>query len=1308
MAVFGRFETVDELASSGPFTIYSARTGGDTAPPTLVVKSFRTQDDFADVELLEKQAAGFLAAASLQAELAKAAPKSWAPVHDQGRSETHAYYVTDLYPESGQRLVDSRRDLSLRAIAGIIGGVSDALAAMHAAHPGRGHGAVRPGNVLIRLKDGSEGDLEGASVFLSDPEPAEGLGKNSQSQDLRELADLLHQLVTHRQSPKGGAVERSQDWTVMGDGGEALRSLCEAMLNPAAGAPLMTPAEIRERLGACLKMKPPKKGSSKAPILIGAAVLLLGGAAAAWFVLKPGGGRGGGLDEDGRLRFVEQKDQWLVEDERATQALLAKVDAALSTGSGTPDDDDTRARLATELQAKQTEIAALRGETFPAVDSPTLPQDQKAFNDRVTKAEQDLSSLKVALSELSGRVKVAEPGGDPRGENPMQWMSAGEKRLRDAYQAAATELDESGERGREDLTRLRDQFEAVVEQLGKMRGIVWDPPPPEGADASAVSAAAREKLAKQAEVRTEVPLLVAQAKKLTDESTATMEKSRGWLKEYLSEERGKVTQITASDVLGEAYTRIISLLSQRADQKRIGWSGVRAEMQKLRAWIVAVEGQVKPMPDVAKPAGSGVDFDLVKQRFADERNEALQRIASPLINDGTVPDLSETARRAELEKAAGELGARAAAYAALLQNATGIESLLANGYASNEEGPTKATIAGLKTAVVTQTRDTPLERAVEGVLARVADLERTEGLSDAASLVKAITDAGAAGEPSRAWGAWRKIPATGYPAKADDVATFSTIAANSLKPALEKIPDATRRNAMMQQAEKAVHDGWIAFVRDRAGQSPDEVTKAFGAMSVAKVTEAEVLAMEPWVKFNYDRWKFLAEVTRAVTAGDKDGQIAQIMPVAQAFCRKWDAEYASLNNREGMAALRKQMGDMAAGKVVDLREEGPGRAGWAGTPAADGSEVTYTWKNHTLRFVKVREDTEKASFLCTTEASLRLFVDVMDAANGWGNLPRMGPKANEGIDGRAGPVVWRWWTDVGGKMEPSPARAGNPKSPNGNGWFTQPPQPMETAGYYPAGMNAPTGDPAPPTWDSPMNWVSPQAAVFATSWMGCRLPTAEEWGEARRIEGSTAQSESNRRDQTWGEQHAYITELVKPDANGARPFSSARFPGGGILRLRTPGERNIGVEADGTVAVAARDGWLWFRPVNDGGGREFKHLEGNVAEWVFSNSATLDGLLRPAMDAVNAVFGRAGDGLGVIGASALSPPDYAPETLLPCVQPGPNLTTKGFYLNDTPVGHADVGFRPAFTTGAGGGAGTPKDRLLGVLRTTPYLTKAGG
>src|SRR6185369_12945358 len=66
---FGRFETVEELASSGPFAVYSARPAGEAGPPVFAVKVYRTSDMFADADVVEREAAAFLEASKLQQSL---------------------------------------------------------------------------------------------------------------------------------------------------------------------------------------------------------------------------------------------------------------------------------------------------------------------------------------------------------------------------------------------------------------------------------------------------------------------------------------------------------------------------------------------------------------------------------------------------------------------------------------------------------------------------------------------------------------------------------------------------------------------------------------------------------------------------------------------------------------------------------------------------------------------------------------------------------------------------------------------------------------------------------------------------------------------------------------------------------------------------------------------------------------------------------------------------------------------------------------------------------------------------------------
>lgn len=283
MPGFGRFETVEELASSGPFSVYAARSPGEEGPPRFVIKTFHTVDEFGDPEIIEARAGRFLDSAKTQQELAKAAPECWAPVYDFGRTPTHAYFVTDLYALTAHKLIDSRRDMTPPEIVRLILGIARALDSIRKTRNGRGHGDLRPTNVLI----GAPGnDLTQANVFLVDPAPDARLVNQGNADDQRALADMLHQLVVFRPGPKGGAVQGGPEWSHFGNAGEVLRGACEWLLNPQAGA-IASYDDISARLAPAAQVK--GRGGKRGLVVAGVVgVVLIGGAVGAWLVLGAG------------------------------------------------------------------------------------------------------------------------------------------------------------------------------------------------------------------------------------------------------------------------------------------------------------------------------------------------------------------------------------------------------------------------------------------------------------------------------------------------------------------------------------------------------------------------------------------------------------------------------------------------------------------------------------------------------------------------------------------------------------------------------------------------------------------------------------------------------------------------------------------------------------------------------------------------------------------------------------------------------------------------------------------------------------
>jgi hypothetical protein len=247
---------------------------------------------------------------------------------------------------------------------------------------------------------------------------------------------------------------------------------------------------------------------------------------------------------------------------------------------------------------------------------------------------------------------------------------------------------------------------------------------------------------------------------------------------------------------------------------------------------------------------------------------------------------------------------------------------------------------------------------------------------------------------------------------------------------------------------------------------------------------------------------------------------------------------------------------------------------------------------------------------------------------------------------------------------------------------------MEHFPYYPPGMAVPV----PPTIDDPMNYISPVAALYVAHLAYCRLPSSVEWTKAL-DKDPPKDTETNRRDKLWSDEHKYLSD---PDAaTGKSIFDrsnrNAELPSAGIFRPK--GITKAAVQ-DKDAVTDKDDNYLWFAPVVKGGGKDFHHLIGNVAEYVFEEPKTLDKL--PADLAANAVRPALGKGelVKLIGATAHSPKENDPKTPLEV------------NISQSIGGYSDVGFRLAFSTGGGGGGtGKPAERLAKILAATDYLAR---
>ncbi|MDX2132100.1 MAG: hypothetical protein SFY69_08610 [Planctomycetota bacterium] len=1310
MAGFGRFESVDELASAGQVEVHAARPAGESGPPRFVVKTFQTLSEFADPEVVEREAEFFLQRARRQAELAKKSPERWAPVHEAGRTETHAYYVTDRYELTGQRLVDSRRELTARAIVDVVGGVADALGDLD----GRPHGAIKGGNVMLA---GGGDALEGVGVLLADPAAPGQLDANSPVDDVRQLAGFMHQIVTHRPAPRAGAVERSDDWSRMGGQGEALRVLCEQWLNTAPGTPLPTPADMRARLRECLKAKGAPKGTPKALIAVIAAVVLLGGGAGAYFFL-------GGTQENGVRTIPDRRldleagvataAQWLEKEELEASSIVKRVNEQVETSVKVFSEEDTKKwdEAVAAFNVAVERVRAHRGVPWPEDVTPDLPARQLAVDSETRTLGETFRLTFQGVKSLEGALKTPTAEDDPRGGRPDVWAQRLRARATDAFSRAQAEMSDGGGEGDAALAKMAEQQAALFKEIDEAAAVEWSPTPPTGADGQPdLMAGAEQREANRRRVKelvrpeegqkplaTRVTEFVDLVKKASSESRSGVERQIAAAIEAWSAPAAEGPG-SAAAIREAASARLRRV--QRAFLETTGGAGLaqaRRDMRGVEEWAKGVYDAAPTFTAPGVPAGSAVNVRPLIDAMARRRDEVLAEAAKVVADDNRVPDANDTAYWSGVRARAKSATDFGAAGVALVSTGVAIESLLAQGMTLSEAPATGAkTLANLRDDASGNAAFGELGAMVAPVLARVTELERIAGLENPSDLLTTITEAANGPDASRAVTAWRTLLTRGYPARAADLSTLAGVRADAYERAIAGVPDAGRRAALSDAGKANVRDAWFAFANDRANGVVAEVEAAFGAMAAAGVSEGDLAKAQPWVRRNYGRYQFAARV-RAIADGRAEDQINAVAPVVKAWL---DAERAA-GSAPAWETLFRALDPVAAGKVTDLTKDvGPARVGWTGRfgAGADGSVMNYAWtapsgRSYDLEFVRVSNSADGAVYVCTEEASVGLFIDLMTAANQWEDIAKAHGRMRlnaQSVTARRGPSAWTWV--AGEEMEISERRENDPRrDPTGAGWLVSTNALPET-GYYDPQLPAPT----PPNANSPMTRVPAAAALLAASWAGCRLPSPGEW----QLAADTGPGDANRRDATWATQHAYIAQLKSIIQNGARPYDKLQFPMGDHLQLQ--GER-VQDDADGTPAVTETDGVLWFRDVTAGTGR-FKNLVGNAAEWVHENPAAMDALpVRATLASCReALGGTSLAGLGVIGGSAMSGGTIEPRQTVRALGRGEEAA--GFRASTSePQGFSDVGFRLAFSSGAGGGAGTPKDRVLAQLAGTAYLT----
>lgn len=754
----------------------------------------------------------------------------------------------------------------------------------------------------------------------------------------------------------------------------------------------------------------------------------------------------------------------------------------------------------------------------------------------------------------------------------------------------------------------------------------------------ALSAASRDAIVSDmASVDGEVSAVMAQLK-------GDIERSHGRVRAFLDEEASQAQ--VKSDALKRAWSAGL-----RAIDHTKGWEHARARHAAVVTALKEAEGLLAASGDLRAPTLAEVQAPALGAVIDARRERAMQEVAAA----------AGTGDAARSGVAARDLASWAEGARALFAKAERLSDLLGGGYAWSEAAPGGDSIKSLHEQLPASPAWSDFSAALAGLDARCGALRDIAGGVDPKALVATIRKSRAdlaklgLSEATTAWTRLAEVP--GWPTTPDDVREAGKVLKDDMLAMIAREQSAERRGVLEASAKQAAARVWTRFASSSAVDAAG-VDAALETGGVLGGDEAAEQGVPDWARFNLAKGR----LSKAVDAADVLPGRARVEAIRGAIegfvALAGSLPVASGADAKPLVDAMKQLLDSPG--EIDLAKLGPGGAGFE-LVSSDAESVVYRLGSTPVEFRRLEPTGEGVSFVSTTEMSVGGFIDLVGGRAE--EFRSIMPKSDAGgVDPRVGPRVWAWQGST--LAVTSPAGQGD----LGQGWVRIKTQ-MAGREYYPAGLKV-----DPPSRDHPMQYLSPHAAVLAARLAGCRLPTVDEWTAAGGAVGGT-----NLRDASWKRVHDHLRQFAS---------SGPEFPGAGLfwpagVTRKSPLE-------DDQPAVSTEDGWVWFAPVTAGEGK-FKHLAGNVAEYVTHEAFDWDGVAA-TREAVDGAVGR-GEKLRIVGGSALSPVDVKLDVAFP-------LTPQ------SREGYSDVGFRLAFGAPKAAAAASTSERVRKALAASGYLSGA--
>ncbi|MCE7973171.1 MAG: hypothetical protein DYG92_02425 [Leptolyngbya sp. PLA1] len=721
-----------------------------------------------------------------------------------------------------------------------------------------------------------------------------------------------------------------------------------------------------------------------------------------------------------------------------------------------------------------------------------------------------------------------------------------------------------------------------------------------------------------------------------------IDRSHERVRAFLDEEASQAQ--VKSDALKRAWSAGL-----RAIDHTKGWEHARARHAAVVAALKEAEELLAASGELKAPTLAEVQTPALAAVIDARREKAMQEVAAAA---GT----GDSARSGAVAR---ELSAWTEGARSLFAQAGRLSELLAGGYAWSEAAAGGDSIKSLHEQLPGMPAWNEFSAALAGLDARCIALRDIAAGGDARSLIATIRKSRAdlaklgLSEANTAWARLGEVP--GWPSTPEDARDAGRVLKEDMLAIIGREPSAERRTELEASARKAGAQVWSRFVSTAAVDAAG-VNAALDTRGVLGADDTAEQGVPDWARFNLAKGR----LSRAVDAADALPGRARVDAIRAAM-----EGFVALSSSLPVAsrAEAKQLIDAMKDLLdspgeIDLAKLGPGGAGFE-LVSSDAESVVYRLGSTPVEFRRLEPTGEGVSFVSTTEMSVGGFIDLV---GGRGEEFRsIMPRSDAGgVDPRVGPRVWVWQGSA--LAVTSPAGPGD----LGQGWVRIKTQ-MAGREYYPPGLKV-----DPPSRDHPMQYLSPHAAVLAARLAGCRLPTLDEWTAAGGAVGGT-----NLRDLSWKKEHDHLRQFAS---------SGPEFPGAGLfwpagVTRKSPLE-------DDQAAVSTDDGWVWFAPVSTGDGR-FKHLAGNVAEYVTHEAVDWDGLVA-TREAVDAAVGK-GEKIRIVGGSALSPSDVKLD------QPYP-ITPQ------SREGYSDVGFRLAFGAPKAAAAASTSERVRKALGASGYLS----